>query len=412
MNKSTGLKVFYVLFALFLLVGLTFGLSDKASAEGTVRIGVIGPMTGPAAETGMKIKDAAILAADEINSKGGIMGQKIKLFFGDTESKPSAGVAAVERLISKDNVNVLTGGLHSHVALAVMEVPARYKIPYILTGPASDTITKRIQDNMNKYKLTFKTDPSARKSVMGGWVQFNLDMIQKGNIQPKTKRYAIISENNDYGRSMAEPFQEGFNKNGWTCVAYELVEIQRADFMPVLSKIKKAKPELLWTVQTSAASGVALLKQFREIEIPAVFESHYASTKPEYIELAGSAANGVINCSIDVLPGHAFIDRFENKWGFKPEVVAGWQYDVIHMIAKAYEKASSMNPEKFAEEYGQIDYKGVTGRYVYGQDDHETKVGPNYLPPIGRQYWDGKQQVIYPFDLKVAVKYRTPPWMK
>ena len=409
-----GKSICSVLLISFLFIGLNVVFSDYSEAADEIRIGVIGPMTGPAADVGQGIKKASIMAADEINAKGGILGKKVALFFGDDESKPSAGASVVERMIAKDKIDLLTGGLHTDVALATMEIPARYRIPYVMTGPASGSITKRMIADPKKFALTFKTDP-ATEAIVASWPLFNTDMNSKGFFNLKTKKVAVIGENTDYGRTGAQTFRDESKKAGFEVVAYEIVDIKQADFMPILSKIKSLNPEIVWTIQTSVAAGVALLKQFLEIGIPAVYEPYYVSANPEYVKFAGSNKDGILTAGMrhqvrSGPKGDAFRKAFVQRWGMNPEMVPCWQYDVMYMAKIAYEKAGSTDPEKFSQAYAQTDYTGVAMRYVYDKN-HEAIYGVGYFFLPFCQYWGDDEILVYPFDMAEG-KFRTPPWMK
>jgi ABC-type branched-subunit amino acid transport system substrate-binding protein len=108
-----GVSVIVVLCA-----ALMIPASAVRAAEDTIKIGVIGPFTGPVAFNGGEMKKGMMLAVDEANAKGGVFGRKIEVAFGDTESKPDKGVAVVKKLITRDKVLVVGGGYHSSVNIA------------------------------------------------------------------------------------------------------------------------------------------------------------------------------------------------------------------------------------------------------------------------------------------------------
>jgi len=400
-----------------LLFAAIFGLCSDSDAQekglpDEIRVAVIGPMTGPVADSGIAYKNCSIMAVDEINSKGGIFGKKIKLFFGDSESKPSAGVAVVERLINKDKVHIITGEIHSDVGLATMEVTAKYGIPYVMSGPATETITQKIRDNKQKYRHIFKMDPSTRSTAE----QHNLflaEMEKKRIFKPKKKRLAIIGENTDYGRTMCQYLKEFSEKRGLETVAFELVDMKQADFMSILNKIKKLDPDYMFSVQAALSGGVSLAKQFREIDIPVIcYMGYYAASKFEFLDLAGSNSDGIVTA----MPGTGMIigdyfEKYKKRFGIAPETVSPFQYDAIYLTAEALKKAKSIDPDKFAEALSQIDYKGIHGRWVFDKDSHEALVGPDYIPYTFLQIWGGKRYTIWPFNLPGVQQYKTPPWL-
>ena len=118
MKGKSAVKGFkaIVLFPLFIIF-----FAGVSLAQETIKFGVFGPMTGPAAETGLAIKHSSELAMEEINAKGGLLGKKIECIWGDDESKPEVGVSLYEKFVTRDKVNLVIGGLHSSVGIAMME---------------------------------------------------------------------------------------------------------------------------------------------------------------------------------------------------------------------------------------------------------------------------------------------------
>src|SRR3954467_472886 len=121
--------------------GLVLGQSNPK----TVKIGMIQPMTGIFAYNGQQSMAGAKIAADEINARGGIKslgGAKIELVIGDSQSKPEAAVAEVDKL-SEQGIACFLGGYASGLALTATQASARNKVPFMVDGPVSDQITQR-----------------------------------------------------------------------------------------------------------------------------------------------------------------------------------------------------------------------------------------------------------------------------
>lgn len=381
------------------IVMVAFSLStinEQCWGEESVRIGVIGPMTGPSADTGRQIRDSSVLAAKEINSQGGILGKKIELFYADDESKPDMGVTEVIKLIEKDKIEILTGGLHSDVALATMEVTARYGLPYIITGPISESIATKIRENKKRYGRIFKTDASSLQYGRA-WGEANAWLLESGKFQPDEKTYVNILENTDYGRTCADAANQELKKLNYELLFSEIVDFKTVDFYPILSKIKANKPTIVWSVQTAVASGLALIRQFREMNIPALFQSTYVMTKPDFLKEIGDDATYALSVqAAGLIPGRSdeYVRNFKKLSGENPGLVAGLQYDVLYMIREAAKRAGTLEPQKFVKAYEETDYQGTCGRYVYGKEDHQVKSGIDYLPSFLWQFQEGGKRVL------------------
>jgi branched-chain amino acid transport system substrate-binding protein len=413
-NRGWFLKILFSVVVGLLIENLPIYQEGTANAQGEIKIGVLAPLTGPAAETGMYIKNSSIMWAEEIGKSGGILGKKVRFFFADDESKPATGVTAAERLISKDKVDILCGSLNSDVGLAVMEVAAKYRIPYCMTGPSSEGITEKIRKDPKKFWCVFKQGVS---TVYYGisWAEFDRYLVENNLFKPTYRAFAVIAENTDYGRTSANAFKRDMEAWGWKDVGFEFVDIKHADFYAQLNKIKVAKPDILWTVQTSASSAVALLKQFREVGIPAIYEVCYVASKPDYTKLAGKDADGVLSMNVmGFVPGLSDenVEKYEKRWGHKPDVLGPIQWQVLSQIKIAIEKAGSTDVSRFVDAYAKTDYLGPIGRTVFSKD-HEAKGGADFIPQLVTQIWDQGTKHYFIYPPKYAThKFKTPPWMR
>ena len=121
-----GTRILQILFfvSLVFVLLITAPLAPTLAQE-TIKVGVPGPYSGPAAEKGEHLKYGIQLAAEEINGKGGFLGKKVELVFADTEAKPEVGVSAYEKMVTRDKVQFIVGEVNSDVALATLDVVAR-----------------------------------------------------------------------------------------------------------------------------------------------------------------------------------------------------------------------------------------------------------------------------------------------
>ena len=132
-------------------VALLFVVCASASlAADTIKIGVLAPFKTPSGESLLK---AAKMAADEINAAGGILGKKIELITANTEYKPQVGATAYKKFALQDKCDVVFGTCSSGVAQAVMDQMARYKVPFISTGAASEVLAEKYGADKDKFKV-------------------------------------------------------------------------------------------------------------------------------------------------------------------------------------------------------------------------------------------------------------------
>lgn len=381
----------------------------------THKIGVHLPLTGPAAEVGRYIKNGSEMARDEINNNGGLLGKKVELVFADDEAKPEVGVSAYERLINKDNVDAVVGGLSSSVSLAVQETAAKYDRIYISGGPVSELLAEKVAKYPEKYWMYFKCAPAYRmlKPIYKSFFKLQ---ESKGIFKPKEKTFATIVEDTDYGRGVVAGFQAAMEEEGWKHVADEVVKIDQADYSAQMSKLRALKPDILFACQVSPAAAASLCKAFYKSNIPAFFLAIYTPSNPEYLNLTGEASETLVwAASIDYVPtpyAKRFIadygKRFNNE---KPGQNAGIQYDALMNYAAAVKTANSFEPRKVADAMHKIKSEGTMGVYTFSRVNNEVLSGDDLIPAWFRQIINRQHYAIYPEKYKerdmVAEK-----WMK
>lgn len=395
MSKRVFLGLICLLFCLFPL------FSGGQEESQTIKIGLIGPFTGPAVEVGDNIKRAGILAIEEINANGGILGKQIEYVLGDTESKPASGVSVFERLINKDNVMLITGGLHSDVALATMDVSSKYNIPHITNGPVSAEIEGKVAENPERFKYFFKGSPSS-DAYGDAWTNFFKYLQEENILDSGKKTIAYIHERTSWGEAIAEKVESCLEDEGWTTVAKEVVSIDASDYLSILSKIKNLDPAVVLVLQTSPAAGASLTKQYRDNEIESLLCATYLPGNPSYVEIAGDAAEGVTwNVVPAVIPSLEITQKFEKafkeRWDCDASPLnAAIQYSLMYIIQAAYEKAGSFDPDAFAEAFLDTDFMSPIGKYRFSETTHAGQAGMDLLPVLTYQIKDGQSSIVWP----------------
>lgn len=409
--KKIGVWIF--ISAIALTMSMTINPSEISAAD-VFKIGVIAPMTGPAAETGEGMKGASIIAADEINKKGGILGRKIELFFGDDESKAAAGASVMERMVNREKVDIIIGTMNSNVGLATMEIAANYRIPFIMTGPAAQAIADKIKGNPQRYKYILKPDPSTTTHVVG--VAEAAAMIAKEDPKNASKKTAVfVTEHTDWGKGLASVAEVEMGKVGWKVIDKQVHDIGETNFMSLLSKIKALNPDLLVTAETSASAASSFAKQFLDQGLKMYLIQVYGPLKPGYLEALGGGVDGLLAESMVECHGNLcdeftkkYIDRFGSP---KFDVVGAMQYDMMHAAANAYTKIGSFDKDKWIETILAMRIPGTIGVYEFDKEYHDSKVGKDYLPTIVKQLQNKRWEFMKP-DYMRTKQFMVPSWLK
>jgi branched-chain amino acid transport system substrate-binding protein len=372
-----GKNSFKVVWIACLVVGLVFAVCPQAAMAGdeVVKIGVPAPYSGSAAEKGKHLKFGMMLAAEEINAAGGVLGKKIELVFADTEAKPEVGVSAYEKLITRDKVQFIVGEVNSHVALAVMDVVAKYQMPTLLAIPASDQLGKKIGSSPDKYGCIYMCDIPVSRMQEGAFL-FLEEAHKAGKLKSKEKTVALVYEDSSWGRIVGQTWKKNLESLGWKVVLEEVTPFKESDYLPVVSKIKKLNPALVKVEITSLPAGVAITKQLFEAGVKSdVFGGYYQKTR-EFPKMAGPFAMGSYNVKEPYAKD--WPKRLHAKYPKADVIGSMMPYDSLHIMAKAINKAGSLEPKKVVAALAQTDHTGAFMRTVFDSQTHFSKVGKKF----------------------------------
>jgi len=391
------------------LITLCLIMALLGSAEAAIKIGVIGPFTGPVAFNGEEMRKGIMLAVDEMNAKGGLFGQKIELAFGDTESKPDKGVAVVKKLLTRDKVLVVGGGYHSSVNIATSEVCQREKTPVVVAIAISPTITAR------GFDYVFRTSPNSPQFLAG----MN-DWLEKAK-RPKT--VAFFMENTDYGRDGEKIWSAVCKKIGAEGLAHLYFEIGDTDFTTQISKLKGLKPEVTFNI-ASTTEAALIQKQAKELDFVTQWIGVGGQFTEAYFKMSGATCQYAMGCSLEPTlamkdPVVAdFVKRYEAKYkGARPGIFPSQGYDNIMVIMDAIKRAGKPTGKLQADRNRIRNVLKKTSLTVTQGTIKFDKTGQVYTvvpSPVQVQLADGKPKlfIIYPPE-KAGSDYQAPlPWDK
>lgn len=421
MKNNLFALVFISLIVMAAILLLHPYLSHAADPQ-EIRIGVTGPLTGPAAESGTALKLGMILAMEEWNAAGGIYvkeyGKKvpIKSLIEDCQSKPEVGVSVGEKLIVRDKVHLLIGdAFHSSVTMAVMELAPKYGIPVMSGEPVSKEIEKKVISDPKRYWSYWKQGTNSDNTALSIFSTVK-QLLDKGLLKPKNKTIAIVVEDTDWGRSIAEKTVEYFAGMGWKILTTETVPLGYTDFYPQLTKIKSMNPDVLIPMFTPLSSGVAITKQFQEVGMKCLLFGIYYPVRPEFITQVGKDADYLVWNPLMIetvhVPHHKeFAEKMKKRWNVAVYYDHGAGYDYMNNALWAIQKAGSLDPKAIVQAVSKLDRKGVLGRFVFDQQTHASKGGENYIPIPAAQIINGKNVVLWPTSLAFGT-YQKQPWIE
>jgi len=330
--------------------------AGSAGAQTVVKIGHVGPLTGSIAHLGKDNEAGAKLAIEEINAKKlKIGGQEIKfeLLSEDDAADPKQGTAAAQKLVDAKVAGVI-GHLNSGTTIPASKLYKDAGIPQISPWATNPKYTQQ------GFKTAFRV--VAHDGQLGG----NLGKFAVKEV--KAKAIAIIDDKTAYGEGVANEFQKAVKAAGGKIVGREYTTDKATDFNAVLTKLKGAKPDLVFFGGMDAVAG-PMLRQMKQLGINAKFMGGDGICTAELAKLAGDAmADGQVVCAEagGVEGPHAkamdeFKAKFKAKFNMDVQIYAPYVYDATMAMVSAMQKANSTDPKKYLPSLAAIKYEGVTG---------------------------------------------------
>ncbi len=397
-----------------------------AAAEEEVRIGVIYPLTGAAASTGVELRNAAQLAADLINGTDkslglplagagglpGLKGAKLKLVFADHQGNPQVGASEAERLIAQEKVAALQGCYQSSVTATASQQAERYGVPFLNADSSSVMLTGR------GFKWFFRTTPHDELFVQNAFA-FLGDLEKKKGV--KVKRIAILAENTEFGTGAAKLQEKYARDNGYEVVAKILYPPKATQLTSEVQKLKAASPDV---VMQSSYLGDAILsmKTYKELGFlpTALLANDAGFNDSEFLRTMDKDGNFVLSREVWALDlgAHKPVTAKANALLMARHQVnfngnSARAFTGIFALADAINRAGSTKPDAIQKALRETNIPGA--QLIMPWDGiHFDATGQNTKGAgIIVQVQDGKYVTVWPFALASKdVLWPLPAWDK
>lgn len=338
---------------------LVLGCSGKS--EDVIKVGSIGPLSGPVAVYGVECKNGIELAVEEINAAGGVNGKMLKIVAEDDEGNPEKSVSAYKKLTTKDGIKLVIGSLTSGCTQAITQLAQAQKVLQIAPAATAPAIT----DAGNFIFRTCFIDPF--QGTVGG--KFSYDTLG-------SRKAAVLYDiGNDYSVGLTDNFVATFEALGGKIVAKESYATGDKDFNAQLTKIKNANPDVVYLPDYYGT--VALIaKQLRAqgINTPIVGADGWDGMNND--NAGDEVLNGFYSnhYATDSTEGavQKFVESFQAKYNKVPNAFAALGYDSVYMLKDAIAAAGSADSEAVRDALEKTDGDYVTGHLTF--DDKRNPI--------------------------------------
>ena len=358
-------RPFTALVATACALGLA-GLPASAAAN-SIKIGAIFSQTGPASFLGAPEAKTVQMLADQLNAKGGVLGQKIQLIIKDSAGSPERAVSFAKQLIEEDQVLAIIGPSTSGETMQIKPTCEENKM-ILVSCAAAETIVNPLA------KYVFKTPQKDSQAVT--W-------IYKTMKEQGISKIAVLSGNDGFGKGGKAQLEAMAPEYGITIVANEVYDVKATDFSDVVTKIKAATPQAVvnWTVAPAQSIVPKNVKQLG-LNVP-LFHSHgFGNLK--YVQQAGVAAEGILFPAgrllvVDDLPAShpqkallaAYKNDYESKFKEDVSTFGGHAYDALMIVVEGIKKAGSTDRDKVRDAIENLKgFVGTAGIFNYSATDH------------------------------------------
>jgi branched-chain amino acid transport system substrate-binding protein len=344
-------------------LALTLTLTTSPAA---IKIGEVDPLTGGVSQFGIGCHQGFVLAFEEINAEGGILGQKIELVTEDDQSKPGQSATAVRKLITQDKVVALLGDATSSATLEAAPIAQADKIPMITPTATNPRITE-VGDFI--FRVCFLDEFQGR--VLARFAREKLKA---------QKIFTLTDVKQDYSIDLLKFFKEEFTKLGGTIVGEQSYSTGDTDFRAQLTPIRVAKPDAVF-VPGYYQEVALIVKQARQIGLTMPFIGCDGWANQTLLAIGGKAVDGCFFTNHfspdDQSPiVNSFVTKYQEKYGVLPDTFSALGYDAARLLADAIKRAGSSDPQAIRDALAKTaGFQGVTGEISLDANRNASKPG-------------------------------------
>jgi branched-chain amino acid transport system substrate-binding protein len=345
---------------------LAFPAIVRAQGGDTIKIGFPGPTTGPFGALAKDQQQGAIVAVEELNARGGVLGRKLEVLFRDDELKPAVGAQRTKELIENEKCEFIVGGLAAHVQMAINEQTKAAKKLFISVSQSDEISAK---PDLGPLTFHEALNPTITSRAVGTWVSQNLG-----------KKWWILYADYAWGKQNTAVLTDVLKKQGGTLLGSTPYPLGNPEFSAHLPRIIDARPEVLVTM-TPGADNIAFLKQAisygmkkqMKIAQPLHWLPQLKQGGPDlYSDIfAGISFSWQLE---DQIPeAKNYVQLYRKKYNEPPGDYGAYAYSAIHEVARGITLAKAVNSDAVASALlANPTYNHYKGKQWWRTCDHKA----------------------------------------
>jgi branched-chain amino acid transport system substrate-binding protein len=365
--------VFTLFILLFLLMAAIFSSTLAANAAGkqqekspsdTLKLAILAPLTGPIPDLGKSARDGALLAIEEQNASGGVLGMTVEQVIEDTSCNASKAVDAANKVISQDGVHYIIGDVCSSSTIPVTEVTNAAGV--ILMTPSATNLQVTVKPEGPVKEYVFRacfTDP------FQGTVAA---MFARDSLSAQTA-FVMINADNSYPQGLASAFEREFAKYG-AIVGKESYSGGDTNFSAILDQVAAAQPDVVYLPDfPNIVNQVTDQAKKKGITTPFMGSDGWDSPDLNITTASGGFFTNHMSYEDPRPEVSAFVQAYTARYGYAPDTIAALAYDAAKIVFQAISQAGTTDTVLVKTILTSISFQGVTGSLYYDPSHNPIK---------------------------------------
>ncbi len=342
------------------LIGMFICTGALLAAADTIKIATAGPITGDGAIWGLQAYRGVELAVADLNAKGGVLGRKLEIVKFDDKGESMEAASVAQRIVNDPSLVAVIGHVYSSCSMAAGPIYSRGKVTMLAVASTNPKVP-----STGNFVYRINLSDASAGAEMGKYT------VQKLN----AKRIAVILDQNDYCQGVYTAFAAKAKELGGSIVSVQkFVGGQDKDFNVLLTSVRSANPDII-LVDGYSTEAALITQQARGLGMKTTLEIPDGATNPDYIKLAGKAAEGTLAFSyFDPTIADAKIQnlakKYKAKYNEEIQTYVPYAYDAMTAVAEAIRIAGSTNRVAINNALGKVNIEnGMTGKISFVNRD-------------------------------------------
>lgn len=387
----------FKLLSIVLLAALILSACQGTAPDATkppevkeLKVAILAPLSGPVPTFGVSTRDGALLAIDEWNAKGGVLGMKIVPIVEDSQCTPDPAVNAANKVIDQDGVKFIIGEVCSKASIPVTEIANAKGVLQISPTSTNPNVVRDAEGKVKPYIFVacFNDDTQGK---VGAQFAYN-DLGAR-------KAFILFDQANDYVKGLAEYFEKYFTEAGGTILGKANYTATDTDFSAILSQVAEADPDVVYLPDYYNVVNL-VAQQAKEKGITAPFVGGDGWDSPDLETRA--AEGGFFTNHYSPAEQRPIVQNFVTKYSatFKnedgspktPDALAALAYDAANILFLAIEKAGTADPAVVKDVMASGEFEVVSGKITF--DAFHTPIKPVFINAVKATAVDFFKQII------------------